>query len=393
MIERFAVFFSAAFSGGYKIFAVLLITILFSESTVKEFNTLYFIVLMCVSLGVIPLASMMTASSFSLSGSAKLLWLLTSSLLACSIISLFQAKLAVEIDFFLFLVLLVAVLFVGGYELARRELANRSMFKQVFVGGMMSTLLFLLVFVAAYFEYSSPELLILLLSVCFGLPVFGGLLLKQDGASVFGGLKVSLFFSRYGSAFLSNSSSSLVSYVLPLVMVSLLQSAISPYLAVIFSAANLCMLVPRYMAEKNIPLMRNGGEQTKIAGKTFYITSVYLVFVSIISLAVFYLLDMPDFLLYFLLFFSLQLTQLTLPYANVLMVAGQFSLLLKSNLLSLLPFILLLVLFQFSLTELQLSYSMILLYIISSLVKLILTRKYCQPIFNKRESYVSLSGR
>lgn len=380
--DKFFVFFSASFSGGYKIFAVFLITLLFSESTVREFNTLYFIVLMCVSLGVMPIASMMTARNFALTGAAKFFWLLLFSCVACVLVSFFQQQLAIKLDAHLFTVLLISVLFVGGYEVARRELANNSAFRQVFICGFISTLLFLSVFVASWYELNEPFFLILLLSVCFGLPVIGSLVRSQRNSAFFGGLAPAVFFKQYASSCLSNSTSSLISFLLPLGLVALLQADISPYLAVIFSAANLCMLVPRYMAEKNIPLLRSGGDQAAIAAKTFYITAIYFLVISLAALVIFYLMAIPDFLLYFLLFAALQLTQLTLPYSNVLMVAGQLPLLLKSNLLGLLPFLLLLLHLFYPISELQLSYALVVLYILSSLLKLILGRLYCQQVLN-----------
>jgi hypothetical protein len=223
--------------------------------------------------------------------------------------------------------------------------------------------------------------MILFFSICFGLPIFGSIIAKQRGASFFGGVKPFEFIKNYTSACISNSSSSLIAYLLPLTLVSLLQSDISPYLAVIFSAANLFMLVPRYMAEKNIPLMRNGGDLASIAGKTFFTTLVYLSFIFLCAFIAFLTIDIRDFWLYFLLFSSLQLTQLTLPYSNVLMVNNNFSLLLKINIFGLAPYALLLFLFFCSSTNLQISYMIILLYMLSSVIKTILTRTYCQRIF------------
>jgi hypothetical protein len=258
---------------------------------------------------------------------------------------------------------------------------------------MISTLLFLFVFFAERYQYSDPVFLILFFSICFGLPVFGSIISQQRDALFFGGVKPHVFIKNYASACISNSSSSLIAYLLPLTLVSLLQSDISPYLAVIFSAANLFMLVPRYMAEKNIPIMRNGGDLKFIAAKTFFITTVYLLIVLLVAFFVFLASDFQDFWLYFLLFSSLQLTQLTLPYSNVLMVSNNFPLLLKINILGLVPYVLLLMIFNHSPTSLQTSYIVVVLYMISSLIKIILTRTYCQKIFEPRGTYETLSDR
>jgi len=393
IIENFFVFFSASFSGGYKIFAVFLITLLFPVAVVQEFNTYYFIVLICVSLGVMPLASMMTAQKFSLTGLAKLVWLMLFSVTACGVVVVFQNELAIRFDVNLFIALLVSVFFVGGYEIARRELANSRSFRQVFICGVITTLLFLLIFFAERYQYSDPISLILFFSICFGLPVFGSVITKQREASFFGGVKPFQFLKNYTSACISNSSSSLIAYLLPLTLVALLQSEISPYLAVIFSAANLFMLVPRYMAEKNIPLMRNGGDLESIADKTFFSTLVYLALIFLCAFIVFVTIDIRDFWLYFLLFSSMQLTQLTLPYSNVLMVNNKFSLLLKINILGLMPYALLLLMLFYSVSNFQMSYMIVFSYILSSVMKTILTRTYCQPIFRPRGIYETLSDR
>lgn len=382
VFNKFLIFFAASFSGGYKIYSVFIISFLFPLAVVQQFNTYYFVVLLCVSLGVMPLASMMTAKGFHLNAGGKLVWLCLLSVFSCTVLIFFERQLMIDIDLRLAVVLVASVFFMGGYEIARRELANNNGFKQLFVAGVISSLVFLFVFLLYFYDIREPGILIVFLSFCFVFPVLGSMLSQQHGSSFFGGLSLKQFVIHYFSIFLSNSSSSVISFLLPLVLIALLKTDVSPFLGLIFSVANLCMLVPRYISEKNLPTMRSDFDLEVISTEAFRVGLLYFIILSMLSLVFFYLSGLNDFALYYLLFFSLQLTQLTLPYSNVLIVLGRFQTLLKSNLLGLLPFILLLPFVFYDLGGLILSYIFVSIYILSSLVKLYFGFSFCRDIFN-----------
>ncbi len=382
----FLILFSSAFSGGYKAFAVLFISLLFSEALVRDFNSIYFIVLMCSSLGVIPLSTLMTAKDFQFSRSAKLFWLVNFSLLSCLLILLISPWIHTQLDLSSLTVLFFSVVCVGGYEIAKREYTNRAMFFEIFKSGIASTLFLIIVLVLFWYGFDAkvePLHLIMAFSICFFSPILGAIFREFPDSSFLGGVEFNIFVQKYMSVFLSNATSSLLSFILPLVIIALLQDRVSPYLAVIFSVANLFLLVPRFLAEKNIPQFRVLNDQQPLADKTFNVTLLYVVSICVLAFAVFWFLPLADFLLYFLLFSSVLFTQLALPYANVLMVASQFSELMKANLYGQIPFIFLTVLLFLPVSAVDSAYVVVLLYIFSSLIKLILTRKYCNPIFRK----------
>lgn len=380
--NKIYVFFSASFSGGFKIFAVSLITYLFSREVVIEFNTAYFIAMLCVSLGVMPLASLMTIRDFSLSIGGKVFWLFILSTLSCVLFFLVANLIDFNINTQI-IYLYACVFLLGAYEVVRRDLSNNFFFKKIFQGGMLSVVFFLSIFFVKYFYFFSAQVILLFFSMCFTLPIIFSLFQHSASASMCGGLSAKDFLKNYGAASISNATSTLLSFLLPLLLIYLLQGEVSHYLGLVFSLASFFMLIPRFMAEKNIPAMRRGGDFVTISMGTFKVTLLYLLFLAGISFIAFYFSAIGDnYLLYFLLFLSLQITQLSLPFSNVLMVKGKFRDLLNINLYGITPFLLLPLAIAADFDGIFLSYFTVLLYVLSNVLKVILSWRCCNLINN-----------
>lgn len=380
--NKIYVFFSASFSGGFKIFAVSLITYLFSSEIVIEFNTAYFIVMLCVSFGVIPLASLMTKKDFSLSIVGKFFWLFILSTLSCALLYLFANLLDFSISI-QNIYLYACVLLLGAYEIVRRELSNNSFFKKIFQGGMLSVAFFLPIFFVKDLDFFSAQVILLFFSMCFTLPVIFGLFQQSASARICGGMGAKEFLKNYGAASVSNATSTLVSFLLPLLLIYLLKGDVSHYLGLVFSLASFFMLIPRFMAEKNIPAMRRGGDFRAISMGAFKVTFLYFIFLAGTSFVAFYFSAIgDDYLLYFLLFLSLQITQLSLPFSNVLMVKGNFRDLLNINICGIAPFLFLPLAIASNFDGVFLSYLTVFLYILSNVLKVILSWRCCHLINN-----------
>lgn len=377
--NNFLILFSSSFPGGFKALAVFSIVFLFSDDFVKEFNHLYFLSLLNASIAVIPFSSLMASKRFSFSLLGCFFWVFLLNML-CSFSIFVSGYLVDSFTLLDFLFFSMASLFFGGYEVARRALSNNHKLIRIFISGVLSVCLLCLFFILPDWFSNRPLVLLFYISMCFGLPIMLILLSLNLNGNILGGSSFKFFLEKLLSACLSNATSSLLSFVIPLFIINLLGTQASPYLGVIFSSVSIFLLLPRYLSEKDIPKLRNSNQPILIANHSFKVIANYLVFVMFLAFLCFYIVQISNIYLYFLLFISLLISQITLPYSNILMVSGAFKLLLFANVVGVSPFLLYLIAKGVSLDVLYQCYFIIVLYILSSLLKFLLTKKYCAKI-------------
>lgn len=127
-------------------------------------------------------------------------------------------------------------------------------------------------------------------------------------------------------------------FALPIVIIAELGDVVAADLAQIFYFSTLSYLIPRALSAKHIPNMRNKGITTPEV-KSFFMTIAIFVVVAIgAALPLFYY-YYEHWQIYILLFVAMQVSQLSLPFSNVLMVKGDVNTILKINLFSTLVFL------------------------------------------------------
>ena len=122
-------------------------------------------------------------------------------------------------------------------------------------------------------------------------------------------------------------------FALPILLVNELGENSASELVQVFYISSLAYLLPRAIAEKNIPDMRNNGIKAPSVYFFFKLIAVFvLLFALLAGAGLAWSYDYWQ--LYLLLFIAMQSSQLSLPFSNVLLVIGDINAILKINLVS-----------------------------------------------------------
>ncbi|WP_199482743.1 hypothetical protein [Vibrio owensii] len=367
---------SVAFPGGYKFFIIIIITLFSGEGFANEFSNYFFWVTLLVTFSGLPLASAMVSSQHQITDVYKVFIIVMSSVIAYSVsytIALNQFDASVNIAVFLSL---VAQSF---YEVYKRYFLNTGDFVKVFIASLFTVIFFLVSYFL--FGYSTSYMLFLsFFSLLF--PMLIAYLFREvkkgdENLSKDRLLSIIQIFFKY---LVSNATSTSLMYFLPIVIIHELGNNVAASLAQVFYLSTLSYFLPRALSAKHIPIMRSEGiYRGKV--KSFYsMIFVFVVGTSIVALLAFSLLY-EQWMIFFLLYLSMNASQLALPYANVLMVKGEATLIMSTNLKSTIA-LLLVVALIFTCFEQGEERCMLLLiaFTLYQILKLSLTR-YCSRQF------------
>ncbi|WDE12783.1 hypothetical protein [Thalassomonas haliotis] len=368
---------SVAFPGAYKLLVVLLATYFAGQTVANEFSQAFFWVALLVTFSGIPVTALMISPSYSIRLQDKLALTLLSSV--CGFLLAYAVQLK-DHSLAFNLSVLLGTLLLSGYEINKRILLNADGFLSLVKASFVTLALFSGLF---YFCYHNAQQLIILAFSAMLLPVAYLVLGHHSGVKNLHYSRFSVLAKDFAKHCFSNMTSPSLMFALPILLVNELGENSAVELVQVFYISSLAYLFPRAIAEKNIPDMRNNG----IKG-----TSVYFYF-KIIALFVLVLAVFAGFglafvyglwPLYLLLFIAMQISQLSLPFSNVLLVSGDINSILKINLASACLLVLLAALTLFFFEPGQDRALILLLdFLIFQLVKLLLnawlTRKYLQP--------------
>lgn len=363
-----------AFPGGYKLLVVLLITSFSGASVANEFSQAFFWTALLVTFSGLPLASLMVSTSYNLLPTHKVLLVVSFtiiSFLIAYIVELHTKSNLYNITIF------IAVLLSSSYEVYKRELLNHADFINLFIASIITVSLFTFLF---FIGYSTSEYLIISTFLALLTPL---VILSFKRANSSSAQKTSNEPSKLATllkVFVKYATSNLFSTSLmaafPLLLVSELGDGISANLAQVFYFSSLAYLVPRALSAKHVPNMRKNGINTK-AVQSFFNTILYFVVVASIIVLVLFTFIYQQWLIFFLLFLAMQLSQLSLPFSNVFMVKGDASMVLKVNIIASLFFIVAVAITMVSLEQGELRSILFLIYfIIFQLIKCTLNYSY-----------------
>ena len=207
-------------------------------------------------------------------------------------------------------------------------------FVSIFIASNLTLILFVILF------FISSDSAVLILFFCFIsllMPILFLYLLKKQ-KNVLNYSSLTSVFKGFIKYLVSNAASTSLMFALPIVIIAELGDVVAADLAQIFYFSTLSYLIPRALSAKHIPNMRNKGIINHEV-KSFFMTIFIFVVVAIgFALPLFYYFY-DQWLVYILLFTAMQLSQLSLPFSNVLMVKGNVDTVLKINLSSMLVFL------------------------------------------------------
>lgn len=329
MKDNFFALSSVAFPGGYKFFIIMVITLFSGENFANEFSNYFFWVTLLVTFSGLPLASAMISSHHQIRNMYKVFIIVMSSVIAYGIsyvMALSQYSVSVNVAVFF------SLLAQSFYEVYKRDFLNTGEFVKVFVASLFTLVLFLL----SFFVFGSSTSYMLFISF-FSLlvPVLVAYLFMEVKQSVetlskdcF--LPVIKIYTKY---LVSNATSTSLMYFVPIVIIHELGDNVAASLAQVFYLSTLSYFIPRALSAKHIPIMRNEGIDKERISHFYRTILFFVVGTSVIAFLVFAL-AFEQWLVFFLLYASMNASQLALPYANVLMVKGEAGSIMSTNLKS-----------------------------------------------------------
>jgi hypothetical protein len=321
---------TVGFPGGYKFLIVLLITSFFSSTIATDFSKIFFWVTLLVTFIGLPIASLMVSPFIIMTGQHKLILILISSLISFSITYFIEFH---KYNIINCLFIYLSVISLSLYEILKRFFLNDANFKSLFISSCISVLLVSISLLGVLFLGISNVGLILML--CFGSLVLPLLYLQLVGdkprkQNISSFTEVFLGFMKYA---LSNAASTSLLFVLPIVIIAEMGDIVASDLAQVFYFTTLTYLIPHALSAKHIPIMRESGIEIKDVKLFFNSILFFTIIVSVISLPLLHYFY-QHWLIYFMLFIAMQISQLSIPCSNILMVKGEATKTLKVNLIA-----------------------------------------------------------
>ena len=318
---------TVAFPGAYKLLVVLMTTYFAGQSVANEFSLAFFWVALLVTFSGVSVAALMISPNYNIRLQDKALLTLLSSLLGFVLAYAVQLK-SYSLGFNFSV--LFATLLLSGYEINKRTLLNSAAFLPLFKAGVATGLLFTGLF---YFCYHSAYSIILMAFAAMLLPVAVLALRSVPQGSNRQPSPFGLLFRDFAKHCFSNMTSPSLMFALPILLVNELGENSASELVQVFYISSLAYLLPRAIAEKNIPDMRNNGIKAPSVYFFFKLIAVFvLLFALLAGAGLAWSYDYWQ--LYLLLFIAMQSSQLSLPFSNVLLVIGDINAILKINLVS-----------------------------------------------------------
>lgn len=336
-VDKFLPIVAVGFPGGYKFFIVFIVTTFASTTIATDFSIIFFWVALLVTFTGLPIASMMIAPHINISTRHKLVLILTSSTIIYMIAYIIELKqYSNSNNLFIY----TSVLCLSSYEILKRYFLNEADFKSIFISSCC-TMVLVISLLSSVFLLEEINVGIILL-VCFFSLMFPILLLRINQVQ-----SQSLTLSKFSDVLLgfikyslSNAASTSLLFVLPIILISDMGDVIATDLAKVFYFTSLTYLIPHALSAKHIPNMRKNGirfDDVKVFFTTILIFVIGSIIISLPLIRYFY----QQWEVYFMLFIAMQISQLSLPFSNILMVKGLSDIILKINILASAVFIIL----------------------------------------------------
>ncbi|MBU2892242.1 hypothetical protein KO495_02765 [Colwellia sp. D2M02] len=324
--NKFFALVSVGFPGGYKFFVILLITTFASSSVANDFSKLFFWVALLYTFSGLPIVTLLVSSQYVITVRDQLLLVSTSSLIGYFIayyIALNQYNASVNICIF------ISVLCLSAYEVIKRHFLNVGNFKPVFIASCF-TMIITLILGVILFKFNNSGLLLFSCFLSLLLPMLFFHRAESTKLTPSTISNITINFIKYA---LSNATSTSLMYAVPIVIVAEVGDYIAAELAMVFYFSTLTYLIPHVLSAKHIPNMRKNGVSSADVSDFFISILKFIVITILIALpTLYYFYD--QWLIFFILFSAMQVSQLSLPFSNILMVKGLAGTLLKINIIS-----------------------------------------------------------
>jgi len=320
---------TVAFPGGYKFLVVMAITLFAGDVVANEFTKAFFWVGFLVTFSGLPIAALMVSNKYIITTEHKAYLVFFSLLITFLISYVIELK---QFDIYMNIAIFMSVLVLSFYEIYKRYFLNYGNFLYIFISSIGTLFLFALSFILFTFSYDEISLILFCSFFSLLLPIIILFLMKgkseKEKASSF-----SSVFKGFFQYLVSNAASTSLMFAVPILIIAELGDVVAADLAQIFYFSTLSYLIPRALSAKHIPNMRNKGIIRHEVNNFFKFIFIFVVIAISFALPLFYYFY-EQWLIYILLFSAMQLSQLSLPFSNVLGVKGDVNTLLKINLFS-----------------------------------------------------------
>lgn len=314
-----------AFPGVFRFFAVFLCTLLLPGNISEQFSSVFLISSFLVSFIGLPVAASLVDRHYQLSFFQKYYFVIILSALITSVYYMLQGGQL----YFIYIDVFAAVVFLSFFEIQRSDSISSGDYSNIFTVSIVSFLLLLVASWSFYvFNFVSCSLIFFLLF----LP--NAIRLKIRNVEIASRKLMSFedFILRYRDYSLSSFFSTSTNTAIPLIVASFSNKNLISDFAQVFAAASLAMLVPRALSAKMIPVFRKDGPSLMLIDSFRNKITTYIIFISLIAFFCMYYLY-ENFIILWLYFFSVQCSQINLPYSNALSVDSKSADLLKINML------------------------------------------------------------
>lgn len=364
-------FIAIAFPGGYRFLCVLVITSLFTTGIAEYFSKGFFWVVLITTFSGIPVAAVMSNRLKRVTLKQAYFYVVASTTLLAFLVSFFVL---LDEDKTMLIEIYLASLSLSLYEVSRKIFFNDGHYIETFVCACVSTILLLLIFVYVDQYYLALSFIVLFIPIGFLC------VMKQvNNCNVV--IKNKELLASYRNFVFSNMFSTSLTSALPIVLIAILGNEIAPQMAQVFSLSSLLLLLPRVISVRNIPKLRELGPKKSIIIPFYNLMKKYIFSIGIISLPSFYFYFESDvWLILWSLFFGIQLSQLCLPFSNLLSVEGKSSSLLLINFKGV-AFYFILSLIAFIVFKQEFAIAFMVLFGCHHLFKLFLTKRVCNGLF------------
>lgn len=384
MISKFYSLLAISFPSAYKLFVVLIATTLAGPEVANEFSQGFFWVALLTTFTGLPVASIMMSTEHKLSAQQKYLIPTACSLIVFYIAYIFILK---DEDIWYCSAILFATIFLSLHEVEKREHLNVAAFKAILKASLITVILFS---ISAYFFIGSAPLLLIMYTLLFFIPLLFAKRTNDKCADQATQISLPVAMSHVFKYALSNMFSTSLMCVVPLVLISELGEDFSVQITQIFYMSGVAYLIPRVLSAKHIPDMRLNGINKHNVYMFFF---SILIFIFIATLVVWQAVQFfypESWLAFLLIFIAMQVSQLSLPFVNVLLVCGKSNTIMKNNIIS---SIILAVFTSITFMMMAKGYdrgtTLLLFFVVFQLIKLILNYTSAAPIFNNTQPVIS----
>lgn len=322
---------ATALPGGYRMLAVLILTFLLQEDAANQFSELYLWLGFSSAISGIPLASVYFSKDYRPSQIQKTVITILASISIAGVVIAWIGDLNTQEAAALF----AAIVLINFFETIRTKLMVDGHFLRITLAMVFASFVFgLLTMVMS----DSASLALIVFCAPMTLSIFGASINRSHRQATAEILWLTLL-KKYGSYLISSGLSTALMFVLPLLLISEFGASAASTIARVFVISSAMFLVPRVLVARMVPLLRSDGI-TKVNYTA--IATITLVF-SLFTTGIFVLVSailFPTYLPLSLLYLAMQLSQVSLPYSQVLMVYDKAETILLINFKSAMVFLL-----------------------------------------------------